>query len=277
MNAIEITNLNKHYKGFSLKNLSLSLPQGCIMGLIGKNGAGKTTIIKSILGIIKPDSGQITVNGYGMSADIKNDIGVVLDEVGIPGQFNTKDVNKIMKNTFRNWREDKYNDYIRRFELPEKKSFSQYSKGMKMKLGIAAALSHGAKTLILDEPTSGLDPVARDEIIDMLNDFTRNDEHSILISSHIISDLEKICDYIAFLHKGRLIICDEKDVLLEKYGFINISQQQFSSLDKAVIKGKKSGKWGIEALVDRSLMPRGFEIKPVSLEEMFVFMVKEEN
>ena len=182
-----------------------------------------------------------------------------------------------MKNSFNNWDNELFRDYISRFRLPEKKIFKSFSKGMKMKLGIAIALSHNAKLLILDEPTSGLDPVVRDEIIDIFNDFTRDENHSILISSHIVSDLEKICDYISFLHNGRLMLCEEKDRLLEQYGFINTTEEVLRELDKSAVIGKKSNKWGVEALVDREKIPHLFDIKPITIEDLFVFMVKGER
>ena len=277
MNAIEIKDLTKKYKGFSLDRLTLTLPSGCIMGLIGENGAGKSTAIKAMLGIVNYDYGDINILGQKMSADLKNDIGVVLDEVGISEAFNIKEVEIIMRNTFKNWKSDVYFGYIKKFGLPEKKKFKQFSKGMKMKLGIAIALSHDAKLLILDEPTSGLDPVVRDEIIDILNDFTRDESHSILISSHIVSDLEKLCDYIAFIHKGKLMLCEEKDKLLEQYGFINTTEEALAELDRSAVIGKKVTKWGVEALVDREKIPHLFDVKPVTIEELFVFMVKEEK
>jgi ABC-2 type transport system ATP-binding protein len=276
MNALEIKNLSKHYNGFTLDNVSLTIPQGCILGLIGENGAGKSTTIRSILGSLKYD-GEIKVLGQPMSAELKNRLGVVLDEVGFPEKLNANDVNKIMKNMFTNWDEKVYADYIKKFDLPDSKPFSEFSKGMKMKLGIAVALSHNAELLILDEPTSGLDPLVRDEIIDILNDFTREENHSILISSHIVSDLEKLCDYIAFLHKGKLLLCEEKDALLEQYVFINTTEEKLAELDENAVKGKRSGNWGTEAIVDRNLIPQTFDTKPVSIEDLFVFMAKEDK
>ena len=276
MNALEIKNLSKHYNGFTLDNVSLTIPQGCILGLIGENGAGKSTTIRSILGSLKYD-GEIKVLGQPMSAELKNRLGVVLDEVGFPEKLNANDVNKIMKNMFNNWDEKVYADYIKKFDLPDNKPFSEFSKGMKMKLGIAVALSHNAELLILDEPTSGLDPLVRDEIIDILNDFTREENHSILISSHIVSDLEKLCDYIAFLHKGKLLLCEEKDALLEQYVFINTTEEKLAELDENAVKGKRSGNWGTEAIVDRNLIPQTFDTKPVSIEDLFVFMAKEDK
>lgn len=277
MNAIEVKNLTKKYKGFALENLNLALPKGCIMGLIGENGAGKSTAIKSILGIVRADSGSIEILGKEQSADIKQRIGVVLDEVGLPQEFNIREIQAVMRNTFSNWQDAVFDDYIRKFKLPEKKPFKSFSKGMKMKMGIAIALSHDAELLILDEPTSGLDPVVRDEIVDIFNDFTRDENHSILISSHIISDLEKICDYIAFLHEGKLMLCEEKDILLEKYGFIQTTEDVINELDKSAVIGRKSTKWGAEALIERDRIPQSFEVKPITIEELFVFMVKEEK
>ena len=276
MNALNISNLTKKYKGFTLDNVSFSLPQGCILGLIGENGAGKSTTIRSILGSVKYD-GSIEVLGQPISAKLKNRIGVVLDEVGFPDKLNANDINKIMKNMFSSWDEKLYNEYLDKFDLPKNKAFSDFSKGMKMKLGIAVALSHHAELLILDEPTSGLDPLVRDEIIDILNDFTREENHSILISSHIVSDLEKLCDYIAFMHKGKLMLCEEKDNLLEQYVFINTTEEQLAELDENAIKGKRSNKWSTEAIVDKNMIPQSFTTKPVSIEDLFVFMAKEEN
>lgn len=277
MNAIEVKNLTKKYKGFTLDNVSLTLEGGCIMGLIGENGAGKSTVIKSILGGVNADSGDVKIFGKKVSADIKQDIGVVLDEVGIPTEFTVKEVELVMRNTYKNWSEDTFFGYIKQFGLPLKKKFRTFSKGMKMKLGMAIALSHDAKLLILDEPTSGLDPVVRDEIIDIFNEFTRDENHSVLISSHIVSDLEKICDYIAFMHKGKLMLCEEKDRLLEQYGLMNTTEDILKELDKSAVISKKIGKWGTEALVDREKIPHTFDVKPITIEELFVFMVKEEK
>ena len=276
MNALEIKNLTKKYNTFTLDHVSLTLPQGCILGLIGENGAGKSTTIRAILNVLKYE-GEITVLGEKMSAPLKNRIGVVLDEVGFHDKLNARDINKIMRKTYKNWEEDTYFGYIKKFSLPETKAFSEYSKGMKMKLGIAAALSHQAELLILDEPTSGLDPLVRDEIIDILNDFTREDNHSILISSHIVSDLEKLCDYIAFLHKGELMLCEEKDTLLEQYAFIHTTDEGLKELDPDAVKGVRAGKWGTEAIVDKNLIPQGFETRPISIEDLFIFMAKEDN
>ena len=278
MNALEIKNLTKSYPGFTLDNLNLIRPSGCIMGLIGENGAGKSTTIKLILNMIHKDSGTITILGKDNGADIaltKEDVGVVMDEVGMPECLTAKQIGKVMKNTFRNWNEAEYVRLLQKLSLPDNKPFKDFSRGMKMKLGIAVAMSHGAKLLLLDEPTSGLDPVVRDEVVDMFYDFTRDENHSILISSHIVSDLEKLCDYVAFLHKGKLLLCEEKDVLLSEYGIIHCTVEQLSELDKEVIKYKKETPYGAEAIVPRADAPDGFKLSPISIEELFVFMVKE--
>ena len=278
MNALEIRNLTKSYPGFTLDNLNLTLPSGCIMGLIGENGAGKSTTIKLILDMIHKDSGSITILGKDNGDNIeltKEDIGVVMDEVGIPECLTIKQVGKIMKKTFHNWNNSEYTRLVEKLELPNQKQFREFSRGMKMKLGIAIALSHGAKLLILDEATSGLDPLIRDEVVEMLSDFTRDENHSILISSHIVSDLEKLCDYIAFIHKGKLLLCEEKDELLSEYGLIHCTAEDLQKIPPEAIKHKKENPYGVEVMVQRSAMPSGINISPISIEELFVFMVKE--
>ena len=198
MNAIEVKNLTKKYTDFTLDNVSFTLPMGCIMGLIGENGAGKSTTIKLLLDAITRDSGEISILGKSNKDNFKatkEDLGVVLDEAHFPESINPKQVNAIMKNTYTNWNENTFFNYMKKFDLPLKKSFKDFSRGMRMKLMIAVALSHDAKLLILDEATSGLDPIVRDEILELFYEFTREEDHSILISSHIVSDLEKLCDY----------------------------------------------------------------------------------
>ena len=278
MNALEIKNLTKSYPGFTLDNLNLTLPSGCILGLIGENGAGKSTTIKLILDMIHKDSGSIIILGKDNTDSIeltKEDIGVVMDEVGIPECLTVKQVGNVMKNTFRNWDDAEYARLAQKLALPDKKQFKEFSRGMKMKLGIAIALSHKAKLLILDEATSGLDPVVRDEVVEMFSDFTRDENHSILISSHIVSDLEKLCDYVAFLHKGKLLLCEEKDQLLAEYGLIHCTAEEIQNLPAEAIKYKKENPYGIEAMVLRSAVPANFNVSPISIEELFVFMVKE--
>lgn len=275
MNALEIKNLSKTYPGFTLENLHLTLPQGCILGLIGENGAGKSTTIKLILDLIRADSGSITILGAEHTKLNREDIGVVLDEVGIPECLTAAQVGKVMKNLYKNWDSLRFSQLLTQFSIPEDKSFKELSRGMKMKLGIAVAMSHGAKLLILDEATSGLDPVVRDEVVTMLYDFTRDEGHSILISSHIVSDLEKLCDYIAFLHKGKLMLLEEKDVLLGKYGIVYCTHAQLPLLSPSAVLHRKENPYGAEVLVLREAVPADWKISPVSIEELFIFMVKE--
>lgn len=278
MNALEIRNLTKSYPGFTLDNINLTLPNGCIMGLIGENGAGKSTTIKLILDMIHKDSGSITIFGKDNGDNIeltKEEIGVVMDEAGIPECLTVRQVGEVMKHTFRNWDSAEYARLAEKFALPDKKQFKEFSRGMKMKLGIAVALSHNAKLLILDEATSGLDPVVRDEVVEMFGDFTRDENHSILISSHIVSDLEKLCDYIAFLHKGKLLLCEEKDQLLSEYGLIHCTAGELQRIPSDAIRYRRENPYGIEVMVQRCAVPSGMNISPVSIEELFVFMAKE--
>lgn len=278
MNALEIKNLSKSFSGFKLDNLNLTLPSGCIMGLIGENGAGKSTTIKLILDMFHKDSGMIKILGRDNQDNIyltKEDVGVVMDEVGIPECLNAKQVRKIMSYTFRNWNDEEYANYLKKLSIPADKPFKEFSRGMKMKLGIAIAMSHESKLLLLDEATSGLDPVVRDEVVEMLSEFTRDENHSILISSHIVSDLEKLCDYVSFLHKGKLLLCEEKDRLLGEYGIIHCTSEQLSELDSKAVKHKKETLYGVEAIVLRDKIPSHIKISPISIEELFIFMVKE--
>ena len=280
MNAIEIRDLCKSYKEFELKNLNLTLPSGCIMGLVGENGAGKSTTIKLMLNAIKRDGGTITILGKDNRENFeltKEDIGVVLDEVGFSECLTAKQVGKVMQNIYKNWDAPVFEQYLTKLKLPRDKKFKEFSKGMKMKLAIAVALSHHAKLLILDEATSGLDPVIRDEVLDVFSEFTRDENHAVLISSHIVSDLEKICDYIAFLHEGKLMLCEEKDALKEQYAIIRCTEEMLGAISKEAVIGKKISPYGVEAIVHRSEIPREVEISPVDLEQLFIFMVKGER
>ena len=280
MNALEMKNVTKRFPGFQLENMNLTLPSGCVMGLIGENGAGKSTTIRLILDMLHSDSGSITILGRDSRENprlTKEEVGVVLDEIGLPECLNTRQVGKVMAGSFRHWNQAEYDRIIKRFQLPEDKAFKTFSRGMKMKLGIAVAMSHGAKLLLLDEPTGGLDPVVRDEVVEMFSDFTRQEDHSILISSHIVSDLEKLCDYIAFLHKGKLLLCEEKDQLLAEYGMLHCPAEALEELDPEAVLYRKTTPYGAQAIVHREAAPPGLKLSPLSIEELFVFMVKEER
>lgn len=278
MNALEIRNLTKSYPDFTLDNLNLTLPGGCILGLVGENGAGKSTTIKLILDMIRKDSGTVTIFGQDNGTNlerIKEEVGVVLDEAGIPECLTVTQVGRVMKHTFRNWDEAEYSRLIRKLGLPDRKPFKDFSRGMKMKLAIAVAMSHNSRLLILDEATSGLDPVVRDEVVEMFSEFTRDENRSVLISSHIVSDLEKLCDYMAFLHKGKLMLCEEKDRLLEEYGLLHCTAEELRQLPSEAVRYVKENPYGAEAMVRRSAVPDGWSVSPISIEELFVFMVKE--
>lgn len=276
-NAIEIRGLSKKLDKFELKNINLELPCGCIMGIIGENGAGKSTLIKTILDIYHKNSGSITVLGRDNTDNFditKEDIGVVLEDIGIPEAFTAKQVGNVMALAYKNWENDVYYSYLKTFDIPEKTAYKKLSKGMKMKLAIAVALSHKARLLIMDEPTSGLDPVVRNEFVDILQDFTRNENNSVLISSHIVSDLEKLCDYVAFLHKGEIMICEEKDRLLDEYAIIRCTKEQLETIPTECIISKKETPYATEAIVLRGAVPNGSVINPVTIEELFVYTVK---
>lgn len=275
MNALEIHGLTKRRGDFALQGLDLTLPAGCIMGLIGENGAGKSTTIRLILNGLRRDGGTIAVYGKdnrALTALEREDIGVVLDEVGLPEYMNAQQIGRMMAGIFTHWQPEAYAGYLRRLALPEDKPFKDFSRGMRMRLGLAAALSHQPKLLLLDEATSGLDPVVRDDILTILSDFTRNEEHAVLISSHIVSDLEKVCDYIAFLHRGRLLLCEEKDRLTEEYGILRGTTE---GIEPAAVCGQRATPYGTEYLVRRSAVPAGVPLGQVNIEDLFVFMAKE--
>ncbi len=278
MNAIEIKGLEKRYDGFQLGSFDLTLPSGCIMGLVGENGAGKSTSIKLIMNAIGRDAGEISVLGVDNRSagfrDVKEDIGVVLDEAYFPEVMSARNVGKVMALTYKNWDAAAFEGYLKKFSLAPDKIFKDYSRGMRMKLAIAAALSHGAKLLILDEATSGLDPMARDELLDIFNDFTRDENCSILLSSHIVSDLEKICDYIAFLHKGRLVLCEEKDKLLEEYALIRLTEERLRELPEESVISRRASGYGTEALVLRGGIPAAIPTEHTSLEDIILFLAK---
>jgi ABC-2 type transport system ATP-binding protein len=280
-NAIEIRGLTKRYKDFALENLDLELPYGCVLGLVGENGAGKSTTIRLIMDALDRDGGTVTVLGADNKSseflERKEDIGVVLDETFVPEVMSARQLGKVMAGTYKNWDQGAYDGWIKRFELPPDKKFKDYSRGMTMKLGIAAALSHRARLLLLDEATGGLDPMVREELLEVFADFAAEEGHAVLLSSHIVSDLERICDYIAFLHKGRLMLCEEKDVLLDKFGILKCSREQLKNIPEEAIHGKRVGTYGVEALVERAFMPRDAVVDRTTLEDIILYMVKGEQ
>ncbi|MCF2663020.1 ABC transporter ATP-binding protein [Oscillibacter valericigenes] len=279
MNAIELTHINKSFGDFAIRDLNLTVPSGTICGLVGENGAGKSTTIRLLMGALRPDSGTASVLGVDVTSpefrEVKENVGVVLDEAYFPESLNAAQVGKIMAATYRQWDQKLYDGYLKRFDLPEKKQFKDFSRGMRMKLAIVVALSHQPKLLVLDEATAGLDPIVRDEVLDIFNEFTREEDHSILISSHILSDLEKLCDYIAFIHKGDLLFCEEKDQLLEQYGIFEDSRENLDCLQpEAIVAREESRYGGVRALVKRDLAPTGFRLEKPTVEDVVLFLVK---
>lgn len=247
---LSVNHLCKNYEKFTLSDVSFSLPKGSIMGLIGENGAGKSTTMKIILGMTRSDGGSVSVFGHeGIRAEDREKIGVVFDELPFVQTMFTSHLGKVMKGAYKNWDQKQYEEYLQKFALPDKKELKDFSRGMKMKLSLAVALSHNAKLLILDEPTSGLDPVVRSEILDIFLDFISDGERSVLVSSHITSDLEKVADYITFIHNGRLMLCENKDDILYGYGIAKADQDTIDHLDSELVLKKKKGKYGSEALV----------------------------
>ncbi|MEG1863251.1 MAG: ABC transporter ATP-binding protein, partial [Oscillospiraceae bacterium] len=262
-NAIEIKNLSKKFKDFSLENVNITLPRGYIMGFIGPNGAGKSTTISLMLNVMKSDGGQVFLNGVESSAMTKADkenIGVVLDESCFPETLTYIQIGKFMGNIYSQWEAKRFSQLCEHYKLPSNKQIKDYSKGMKMKLSIAAAMSHKAKLLILDEATSGLDPVVRDEILDMLLEFVQDEENSVFMSSHITSDLEKACDYITFINRGKMIFSMEKDQVLEKYGILRCANSDFSSISPEAVVGFRSTSFATDALVIKDKIPKGFVV-----------------
>lgn len=304
-NAVTVKNLTKKYQGFTLNKVSFQIPKGCIVGFVGENGAGKSTTILSVLGIIPRDEGEIELLGHKVRPQRKNShttdpssdesfrehIGVVFDECNFSTVLNVKLISRIMQNIYQTWDNDKFLNYIRRFDLPLDKTIKDYSKGMKMKLSIAVALSHDSRLLILDEATSGLDPVVRNEILDIFREFIEDGEHTVFLSSHITSDIEKISDYVMLIHKGKLLFSENKDELLFRYGIVKCSKKQACFIPGELIEGREENEFGVSVLVNDkeklaessfSRMAKQTEDGPVvieraSIEDVLLYFVKEED
>lgn len=284
-NIIEIKNLKKKYDDkFELGKIDISIPKGVIVGLIGENGAGKTTLIKSILNIIKIDSGEIKIFGKDHKKEekvIKEDIGVVLDNMFFPELLNAKDINNSMKDIYKNWDSKLYFSYLKEFNLPENKPLKSMSKGMRKKLEIVTAISHKSKLLILDEPTSALDPVVRSEVLEVLQKFIEDEEHSILLSTHITSDLERIVDEIIFIDKGKKMLQKSRDEIIDNYGILKCDIDYFSNIDKKDIIAYKKTKYAYEILVnDKKQASKKYHncvIDKITLEDLMVLVIKGEK
>ena len=279
-NIIEIKNVTKDYGDFKLDNISFEVPEGSICGFIGQNGAGKTTTIKAILDVINVDAGEIFVFGQNIKTDsvkLREDIGVVFDEMGFHEFMTGKDINIMMKNIYKNWNEMEFYDYLKKFSLPSKKPCGSFSRGMRMKLQIAVALSHNAKLLIMDEPTSGLDPIARNEMLQIFREYVVEEDHTILLSSHITGDIEKLADEVVFINGGKIVISGNKDDILEKHGLLKCKKDELKEISESFIVNAQIETFGASILVnDRNACARLYPemvIEQASLEDIMLLYV----
>lgn len=282
--ALEIKGLRKNYKEFSLKDISFTVPKGCIMGFVGENGAGKTTTIKAILNLINKDSGEIKVFGLDNIKDekiIKENIGVVFDECCFHDNLKIRDISKIMSKIYKNWDNSLFEKYSQQFKVPNDKIIKEFSRGMKMKLSIAVALSHKPKLLILDEATSGLDPIVREEILDVFLDFIQDEEHSILLSTHITGDLDKIADYITFINDGEIIFSKSKDELNYTMGIVKCGKNDFEKINKKLVVAYRKGAFGYEVLINnKEKVEREYTeliIDKATIEDVMLFYIRGEK
>lgn len=294
-NAIEVRNLAKKYDDFEIDNMCFDIPEGSIVGFIGENGAGKSTTMKAILGLVPPEAGEIRVLDHPVGKDSvdenwREQISVVFDECNFPNELKVKNINIIMKNIYRTWNENLFKEYLQKFELPVNKKVRELSRGMKMKLSIAAALSHDSRLLILDEATSGLDPVVRNEILDIFRGYVEDEKRTIFLSSHITSDIEKVADYIMLIHKGKVLLMESKDKLLYEYGMVKCTKEQADKIPAGIIVGREDGSFGTSVLVrDRqSLKESDFVdryardmqqpvIDRVGIEDILLYVVKHQK
>ena len=281
-NALELRHVSRRLGDFELRDVNLTLPKGCILGLVGENGAGKSTTIRLLTGELRPDSGTVSVlDAEPGSPDfraVKERLGVVLDDAWFPEILNARQVGTMMAMTYESWDAELYESYLARFALPREKNFKDYSRGMRMKLAIAVALAHRPEVLLLDEATAGLDPIVRDEVLEIFREFSEAEDHAILISSHILSDLEKLCDYIAFLHQGKLLFCQEKDRLLETYGlFVGTRRQAEELAEDAVLAREDSGFGGVRAIVRRDAVPACLPLEKPTVEDIILATVRKEQ
>ena len=277
--AIDVKGLSKHYPGFTLQDISFTLPKGGIMGFIGANGAGKTTTIKALLGLIKIDHGELKLLG-GKPGDgqVKQQLGVVLDENNAYDNLSFTQAARVERAMRANWDEALWQNYVERFKLPPRQRVQEYSRGMKMKLFIALALAHKPQLLLLDEPTSGLDPLMREEVLTVFTEFIQDKQHAILLSSHITSDLDKIATHIAFIHEGTLVFSQDKATLMEEWGLARCNEAEFAKIPGEFILGYQHNSFGYEMLVrDKQRLAQSLPwlaLGSVSTEEIMLFYVQ---
>lgn len=292
-NAIEVKNLVKKYDGFKLDNVCFDIPEGSVVGFIGENGAGKSTVMKAILGLIPIQGGDVKILGQPVTRQGNTDekwreqISVVFDECNFPNELKIKNISVFMKDIYQTWNAKKFTGYLQEFALPADKKVKELSKGMKMKLSIAVALSHDSRLLILDEATSGLDPVVRNEILDIFREYVIDEHRTIFLSSHITSDIEKIADYILLIHQGKILLMESKDTLLYGYGMAKCTKEQADRIPAEVIVGREDTDYGASVLIrdkqyviDKGFLERktGTEqqsvIDRVSIEDILLYIVK---
>ena len=295
-NAISVKNLTKQYDGFKLDNVSFQIPMGTIVGFVGENGAGKSTTIRAALGLIPIEEGEIEILGHKIDRSEqggawREQVGVVFDECNLPVSLKVKDIRHIMKNIYKTWDDNKFTSYLMRFEIPINKKIKDLSKGMKMKLSIAVALSHDSRLLILDEATSGLDPVIRSEILDIFREFIEDEQHTVFLSSHITSDIEKIADYVMLIHKGKLLFTENKDELLYNYGVVKCSKEQAALIPQELIVGKEENAFETSVLIkDVGRLKQSpiwktseqentnrFVVDRANIEDLLLYIVKSEE
>lgn len=277
---LDIQNLNKRYPSFALKDVTFSLPQGYIMGFIGPNGAGKTTTIKAMLNMVHADSGTVEILGHrgGDAIDVKEQVGVVMDLPFYVDAWRCRDVEAAVRPFYRHWDSQRYAKLLKQFDVAPDKRIKELSRGMKVKLMLAVALSHHARLLLLDEPTSGLDPVAREELLDILAEFMQDETNSVLFSTHITADLEKVADYITFILNGQIVFTGLKDALLESYALIKGGPKDLTEHSHRAILGLRSHATGFEGLIrtaDVGRVPGTALVEPASLEQLIVFLNQE--
>lgn len=272
--AMKLDHLTKDLGGFRLEDVSFALPGGTILGLIGENGAGKSTAIKCLLGILRPDGGEVELlEGAGLAG-----VGYVPDECPFSDSLRVRQVGTVCAGLFPGWEGELFAHYLEKFDLPADSKVRQLSRGMKMKLSISVALSHRPQLLVLDEATAGLDPVVRDEILDEFLNFVSDEDHAILISSHITSDLEKLCDYVVYLHQGRVTISGARDELLASYARVSCGRADLERIPPEILVGKREGEFGCRALVsDRAALLRalpGAAVEVPTLEDLMIFTTR---